>query len=396
MRKVTLFFFLVIIGFVLINTALNVILLLRFKGSFTSERVPSGEVFSCSQRLDYANLLFAKNLKQEAILAFKEYMGECPAKKEERAQLFFRIGSIYMNLGKYERALANFYKAELLDEGLSSELSPRIVEALEKLGYTTQAQYELKKRVSLKEPKESKQARVVARVGEREIRESEIDELLKDIPEEVRNLYGKNNREMFIREFVKEEALFRKAKRLGLDKDPEIRKKIEALTRTILAGSLLKREVSDKIKIKDSELKLYYEAHKEEFARPGRIKVSYVSFEKETRKEEALNRLISQPDKKDLWIEEGDVFIPSIGEAKDVVVNLFSLEKDKISKPFKIKDKFYIFRIEEKAPRTYLDFETVKDRLKPLYKLEKEREAQQEYIKKVMEEEKVEFFLPER
>jgi len=67
-----------------------------------------------SSQIDYANKLLSKGLKNEAAEAYEEYISSAVLHPQEESLLLYKLGSIYMELYRYEKALKSFYKAEML------------------------------------------------------------------------------------------------------------------------------------------------------------------------------------------------------------------------------------------------------------------------------------------
>jgi len=383
------FFFIVII--------LMLGILMFLVGTLPS-RITKPEVVSLSAvQIDYANKLLSKGLKEQAAEAFEEYLGKSQLNLQEEAKLLYKLGSIYMELYKYEKALKNFYKAEMIDPKaeFAQEMNQKIVEALESLGMGAQARYELETRTSLGQVKVA-EAKAVARIGKKEITESDIDRALKVVPEWMRKSFDEPQKRLeFIRDYVAKEVLYAKAKRFGLDTKDEVRQTIEQLKKQIVVEQLLGKEIQEKLdKISPEDIKLYYEANKETLGlEPARIKVSYLGFEKESQKDEMLQKLKKQEGKpQEIWLTEGQSDIPGIGEAKDVIAGLFLKEKGQISDPLKIKDKFYIFSILDKKEKRQKGFEEVKQEAEYEYRMKKQQEISQDLLKKALEEQEVEIF----
>ncbi|MCM8796520.1 MAG: peptidyl-prolyl cis-trans isomerase [Candidatus Omnitrophica bacterium] len=389
MRQV--FFFMVIILMLAVLTLLVVTLPVRIVK-------PAGQVsFSASaSQIDYANKLLSKGLKNEAAEALEEYLASGNIESKEAAQLLYKLGGIYMELYKYEKALRSFYKAEMLEPKaeFSGEMSQKIVEALENLGMSSQAKYELEARTSLDKEQQAK-GRVVARIGKKEITDAEIDDTIKNVPQWMRKtLEEPARRREFIRNYVGQEVLYTKAKRLGLDTKEETRKMLEQLKKQIVVESFLASHIQAKMdKISPEDIKLYYEANKDNYTEPAQIKASYLIFENESQKDEMIQKLKKhEGSPREVTIRETDTSIPGIGEAKDIIAGLFLKEKDQISDPLKIKDKFYIFYILEKKQRRQKSFEEVKPEVEYEYKMKKQREIVDDLLKKALEEEEVEIF----
>ena len=355
-----------------------------------------GSFLTSSSQIDYANKLLSKGLKNEAAEAFEEYLAAGKMQPQEEAQLLYKLGSIYMELYKYEKALKSFYKAEMLNPkaDFAQEMNQKIIEALENLGMSTQARYELEARTSLGKEKQAK-GKVVARIGKREITDTEIDEALKNVPQWMRKSLEEPERHLeFIRNYVGQEVLYIKAKRLGWDTKEETRQTLEQLKKQIVVEQFLGKEIQERLdKISPEDIKLYYEANKESFIEPAQIKVAFLSFENESQRDEMIQRLKEQQGKpQETSITEGDLSITGIGEAKDIIAGLFLKEKGQISDPLKIKDKFYVFSILEKRQKRQKSFEEVKSEVEYEYKMKKQQEISQDLLKKALEEQEVEIF----
>ncbi len=361
-------------------------------------RITKPEAVSLSAvQTDYANKLLSKGLKSEAAEVFEECLGKSRLNSQEEAKLLYKLGSIYMELYKYEKALKNFYKAEMIDPqaAFAQEMNQKIVEALENLGMGAQARYELEARASLGQAKPV-ESKAIARIGKKEITESDIDQALKTVPEWMRKSFDEPQKRLeFIRDYVAKEVLYAKAKRLGLDTKDEVRQIIEQLKKQIVVEQLLGREIQEKLdKISPEDIKLYYEANKETLGlEPAQIKVSYLGFEKEPLKDEIQQKLKQQEGKpQEIRLTEAQSDIPGIGEAKDVIAGLFLKEKGQMSDPLKIKDKFYIFSILDKKEKRQKSFEEVKPKAEYEYRMKKQQEISQDLLKKALEEQEVVIF----
>jgi len=157
---------------------------------------------------------------------------------------------------------------------------------------SSQARYELESRTSLGGQKVSA-GKVVARIGKREITEDDIDEALKNSPAWLKtSLSQPERRNEFIRDYVGQEVLYEKAKRLGLDTKEEIRQILEQLKKQVVVEQFLGSAIRQKLElITPDDIKLYYEANKNNFVEPAQIKVGFLSFEDESRKDEIAQKI---------------------------------------------------------------------------------------------------------
>lgn len=347
------------------------------------------------QEEDYAHALLTKGLVREAAAAFENYLTKSTAKSDKLAQIGYRLGTIYMDLLEYEKALATFYKAELLSANSSfkEEMNQKIVVALENLGMSSQAQYELEARTSVGNMKK-KEGSVVARIGKDTITDAEIDRALNQLPAALRKQFeGGENRLKVIRDYVAQEVLYRKARRLGYDKTPEIREAVEATKKQIAVQKLLQEKIEKEVNIDGNDVERFYQAQKQQYLTPAAVKVSYVKMDDVAKKEEMLEILSSgKGEKVDSWIGPGQSFIPGIGDAGDIVDTLLVKEKGALTDPLKVKDVFYIFSIDERREKYQKQFNEVKQQVEYEYTMKKQQELTQKLLEEALEEQEVEIY----
>lgn len=397
MKKTTVAFFLVVIILLAANLLVSFYLYsdIRRMVEKRSQRKPQiqGVKEGCPAKLEFAALLLSKSLNSEAVSVFEDYAGSCVKDSAEAQDIYIKIGDIYKDLRNYEKALAYYYKAENISK--REELNQKIVEGLEKLGLVKEAQYELKARSSLGEEPSQPQEKIIARIGGEKVSNKEIEETINSLPEYIREQlsFNKETKEEFVRQYVIQEILYKKAKRLGLDSETDIRRLIDSTAKQIIINKLLEKEVIDKMPtVSDKELELYYKAHEDEFVQEENIEVSYAVFDKETAKAQAEEKVKSSPGKEGVIIKKSEEAIQGLGEAKEVIASLFALQEGSVSNSFKIGEKYYFFKVQKKNPEKRAIFEEVKEYLKGKYQMEKEQDLVDSYIKKEWENADVEIY----
>ncbi len=370
--------------------------LLFFKNNFKSQNQSgfSGN-WDETLQLEYANTLLSKGLSQQAALAYESYIEKSRTNKKDLASACYKLGNIYMDLQEYEAALRSFYKSEILQANAEykAQMNERVVEALENLGLSQQAQYELESRTAVSSP-EKKGEKIVAKIGKRQITQKEVDAALERLPQwlqrEAKTEEGKMN---FIRDYVAGQMLYEKAQKLGLDKSAKLRETLAGIKKEIVVGELMKLEVNQNLKISPEDLELYYKANKEKYSFPAKIKVSYVVLNADDKKEEAVTVLQNGKGTRiEEWIEETNEDIPTLGQAKEVIAGLFKEGKGKTVGPVTIKDKAYLFMAHDIQPKRDLIFEEVKEQVKNEYALKKQQEIVSTLIRKTLEQKEVEIF----
>ena len=356
---------------------------------------PLGQsVWTDKLQLEYANALLAKGLNTNAAQAFEVYIEEGRANKKDLASISYKLGNIYMDLKEYEKALANFYKSELLDSGsdYKQDMNQKIVSALENIGLSQQAQYELESRTSIK-PAVQKNEKIAVRIGKREITNEEIDMVINGLPEQIKRGLDTNDAKLrFVREYVATEVLYEKGKKLGLDKKPNTRSAVEDFKKQLVLQELLRDEIKKELKITPEDVSLYYRANKDRYSAPERAKVSFLELNDPAKRDEtALKLKKGKGERIEQWIQKGSVSLPQdLGGSKEAVESIFRQEKGSVVNPIKVKDKLYMFIINEKEPKREQPFEEVKDQVEGQYRMQKEQQIVQSLLDEALEQQEIE------
>jgi parvulin-like peptidyl-prolyl isomerase len=371
------------------------LLFIRNLSSFTNDSRKTS--WTDKMRLDYANLLLAKGLSASAAQAFEAYIGKSCADKKDLASICYKLGNIYIDLKDYEKALGSFYKSELLDpeSGYKQDMDQKIVSALESLGLSQQAQYELDSRTSLK-PAAQKNEKVAVRIGKREIANEEIDRVINGLPEQVRKGLNSDDAKLrFVREYVATEVLYEKGKKLGLDKNTNIRYAVEDFRKQLVLQELLGDEIKKELKVTPEDIDLYYKANKDKYKVAERVKVSFLELTDSAKESEISARLKQgKGEKIGQWIEKGQpVFLPNgIGGSTEAAESIFKQNKDEVVGPLKIKDKLYMFIVNQKEPQRQQEFEEVSEQVEREYRMQKEQQIIQSFLDKAIEQQEIEIF----
>jgi tetratricopeptide (TPR) repeat protein len=369
---------------------------LYFKNSLRSQSQPgfSGNWDEASQ-LEYANTLLSKGLSQQAAYAYESYIDKCRANKKDLAGACYKLGNIYMDLQEYEPALRSFYKSEILrpNAEYKARMNERVVEALENLGLNQQAQYELESRTAVS-PSQKKDEVIVAKIGPRQITQKEVDAAVAKLPQwmqqEAKTEEGKTK---FIRDYVARQMLYEKAQKLGLDKTAKLKEALADIKKEIVLGELIKLEVNQNVKTTPEDLKFYYQANKDNYNVPAKIKISYVVLNEGDKKEDVSAFLQNGRGRRiEEWIEETAVDIPTLGPAKEAIAGLFKEGKGKAFGPVTIEGKQYLLMVDDTQALRELSFEEVKDQVQNDYLVKKQQEIVSTLIRRTLEQKEVEIF----
>lgn len=118
---------------------------------------------------------------------------------------------------------------------------------------------------------------VIAKVGDKEIRFGELNELIKMMPPSYQAMFKTSDQITKLLERQVDNILFaEEARRLKLDQDPTVRYKIEEFTKGILTQALIETSVNKGITVTDGDIGEYYKKHQDEFQVPEKRKISHI------------------------------------------------------------------------------------------------------------------------
>ncbi|MDZ7372753.1 MAG: hypothetical protein ONB23_02170 [candidate division KSB1 bacterium] len=202
----------------------------------------------------YANELYNRQLFPQAIEAYREYLRLYPVSAAEHANITFTIGEIYFDrLHDYENALAEYVKIKRLfpQTEVVREAETRIVECLDRLQRPADARQALWESTGLdtSQVPQHRPGVVVARIGNREITQGDLDFELNRLPPSLRErIRTREDKLRFLREYVATEILYRDAARQGLDRDRDVMEGAVQAKKQLMVQKLIEREIADKIR----------------------------------------------------------------------------------------------------------------------------------------------------
>jgi parvulin-like peptidyl-prolyl isomerase len=157
-----------------------------------------------------------------------------------------------------------------------------------------------------------------------------------------------------VKELVQREALAQEARRLRLDREPEVRAQIEQAVQAVLIDALSK-EITSQAMPSPQEVQAYYEAQEEEFRLPEQVQVDQVMVPTEPQAE-AIRSAIAA----------GQAFEPAVEAHSDAAIDVsvfprgmrepaieqaaFALEPGEVSQPVRTESGVYLLRLHERLP----------------------------------------------
>lgn len=285
---------LVILIFVGILFILSVLIYLQMRGTAEPK-------LNFSQQQELASELLDNKLYAQAVAEYERLLDMSGLDKKKQANINYIMGNIYLEqLNDYENAAARLVKAKFLDPGseLKDKINKNLVICFERMGRSLEAQKQLERSTDLNQTKtERKGGAVVARIGEREVTMSELEDEIEKLPPSVQNQFkDKEGKLKFLQSYIGSELLYHTALRRGLDRDKDMEEGILQVRKQMMINKLLEQEIPQDIPISESEIKLYYDAHKDEFKdnKLDGVRSQIESELKKVKQQDAYNNLISR------------------------------------------------------------------------------------------------------
>jgi peptidyl-prolyl cis-trans isomerase C len=106
----------------------------------------------------------------------------------------------------------------------------------------------------------------LARVANHVITEADVDARINEVPQLARPEYsGPIGRSRMLRQMIEEEVLYRAAVDDGLERDPDVRRRLDSASRQILVQSYLDRQQAVLSQVREDEAREYYKKHEDEY-----------------------------------------------------------------------------------------------------------------------------------
>jgi len=220
--------------------------------------------------------------------------------------------------------------------------------------------------------------KVVASVNGKSITQQDFDDFVR---ENAKGNNGKLDHEKVLNELISRELVYQDAIRQGLDKDPEVLKKLEQVKLNLILGAALDKAMS-KPPINDGELKKIYDEKVADF-NVKEYKASHILLKSKDEADKVITELDMGGDFAELAKKKstgptgkngGDLgwfapqqMVPEFGAA------VSKLEKGKYTKqPVQTKFGWHVIKLEDTRQAEPPSFESVKPQLE---KIEHQRRA---------------------
>lgn len=254
-----------------------------------------------SQQQHLAAELEESKLYLQAVEEYERLLDADGFSRKKQANINYIIGNVYLNnLKDYENAAARFIRAKVLDpeSDLRDRINKNLVICFERMGRSLEAQKQLERSTDLDRTKAGQEGGVVvARIRDREITMGELEDEMEKLPPSVQSQFkDREGRLKFLQNYIGSELLYHTALRRGLDKDKDVREGVLRFEKQMMINRLLSEEIPQDVELSENDIKLYYDAHKDEFEekRLDQVRSQIETELRKMKQEEAYNKLISR------------------------------------------------------------------------------------------------------
>ena len=252
---------------------------------------------------------------------------------------------------------------------------------------------------------EKEKGKVLAKVGEKEITQSEIDKIINAMPEQYKARFeSKEAKDNLLERVINSEIFHQEAQELKLEESCSVQEKFDLVKRDILISTYLE-DLSKKIKIEQKEIESFYTKNLERYKEPMKVKASHILFKKEQKKdaEQALKDIkkdktkfkkiaqeksICPSGKKDGdlgWFSKGMM----VKEFEDVA---FKMKKGEISGLIETQFGIHIIKLDDIKDAEKKPLKDVEANIKQEIQTSKQKEAINKALKDLKKKYKVKNF----
>jgi len=265
--------------------------------------------------------------------------------------------------------------------------------------------------VNCRQGQSSPQEEVLARVGGEKITRADLESEIKMYPKtEQYKFQNPEGEKYLLRQIINRRVLEIAARSTGLDKEPQVLKKINVAVQNVLAGEFYYRYVKQRLWIPDETLKDYYNKHKDDYKLPERRIIKHIlrsdkasidGIYERLKKGEKFEDLASQLSQ-DKFTKDTGGLIGSITkdeyEGSEIAMDpkvhevAFSINEGEYSQPFQNRLGYSILKVDKIIPPAPSPYEDVVDKVAKDVAVpeEKAREYYDKNIEKFKQDEMIE------
>ena len=231
------------------------------------------------------------------------------------------------------------------------------------------------------------QNKVLAVVGGKAITEADVQRTLMNLGQRAQQYNNPQGKQAILEQLINKELIFMDAKKNLLEMDAEYKAELEKLKKELLSNFYVEKFLRD-VKVKDEDIKKYFEEHKEEFVSQETVSASHILVETEEKAKDVLAKIESG----EMTFEDaakafstcpssqrgGDLgefgkgqMVPEFDKA------CFEMEVGELRGPVQTQFGFHLIRLDKKNEAKPVTLEDVKDELSQHLLAEAQQKAYQ-------------------
>ena len=236
---------------------------------------------------------------------------------------------------------------------------------------------------------------VLAQVDKGVITEDDFLQDVSRVPEWAREQFnGIEGKEKFLEELIKREVIYQEAKRMKLDNNKEFIEKVRNFEKMTLVSLILKKEVEDKVRVDDSEVKTFFDENAEKFTIGTELKASHILVKTEE-EAKALHEKITKGESfselakahsmdKNSAEKGGD--LGYFGQGKlppEIERAALGLKPGEVSTPLRTRFGFDIIKLVDVKKGTPANFEQTKESIRRQLAAQKKKKLFDTYVERL-------------
>ncbi|MBE6713628.1 MAG: peptidylprolyl isomerase [Ruminococcaceae bacterium] len=231
------------------------------------------------------------------------------------------------------------------------------------------------------------QNKVLAVVGGKAITEADVQRTLMNLGQRAQQYNNPQGKQAILDQLINKELIFMDAKKNLLEMDAEYKTELEKLKKELLSNFYVEKFLRD-VKVKDEDVKKYFDEHAEEFVAEETVSASHILVETEEKAKEILAKIESG----EMSFEDaakafstcpssqrgGDLgefgkgqMVPEFDKA------CFEMEIGELRGPVQTQFGFHLIRLDKKNEAKPVTFEDVKGELSQHLLAEAQQKAYQ-------------------
>ena len=231
------------------------------------------------------------------------------------------------------------------------------------------------------------QNKVLATVGGKAITEADVQRTLMNLGQRAQQYNNPQGKQAILDQLINKELIFMDAKKNLLEMDAEYKAELEKLKKELLSNFYVEKFLRD-VKVKDEDVKKYFEEHADEFVGQETVSASHILVETEDKAKDVLAKIESG----EMSFEDaakafsscpssqrgGDLgefgkgqMVPEFDQA------CFEMEVGELRGPVKTQFGFHLIRLDKKNEAKPVSFEDVKGELSQHLLAEAQQKAYQ-------------------